>query len=351
MTSRRTLRPCFAVCACLVAAGAARAQTTDLPATSVLFGPNEPLVFTLTTDIKAVKKDRGNERPYHRAVLSYRGPDSAAVSLDIRVRTRGIFRLKPTTCQFPPLMLDLPKKAAAQTVFVGQDKLKLVTHCQNRDEYEQYVVQEYLIYRAYNLLTERSLRVRLARVTYADSAGREESVTRYGFLLENDQEFATRIRAALVELKGLVQDDIDADNMNLVAVFQYMIANTDWSVWGLHNVKLLRDSAGVMYAVPYDFDWSGVIGTVYAKPDARLPIQSVRQRLFRGVCRTPEAFAALFALFQAKKDTIYALYRNEPALTAKTRDAVLRYYDEFFKTIGDARAIKREFLQTCGNRS
>jgi hypothetical protein len=328
------------------------AGQTLAAATSGLFDATEPpLELTLTTDLKAVVKERGKEHPYHRAVLGYVDSSGAPAALDIRVRTRGIFRLKPTTCSFPPLQLDLPKKAAAHTPFGARDKLKLVTYCRNRDEYEQYVVQEYLIYRVYNLLTERSFRVRLARVTYADSAGREQPVTRYGFVLEDDRELATRVHATLVEQQGLLQQDIDPENMGLVGVFQYFIANTDWSVWGLHNVKLLRDSSSALYAVPYDFDWSGVIGTVYARPDARLPIQSVRQRLFRGACRTPEELAAVFARFQEKKEAIYALYRDEPALAPKTRDQALRYYDEFYKTIADPGAIKREFLQKCGNQT
>ena len=234
----------------------------------------------------------------------------------------------------------------------GQEKLKLVTHCQNRrDEYEQYVVEEYLIYRMYNLLTERSLRVRLTRMTYADSGRSDAPLTKYGFLLEDDREMAARNRAVLVEQKGLAQDEIDPDNMGLVAVFEYMIGNTDWSVWGLHNVKLLEDSAGVTRAVPYDFDWSGAISPPYAKPDSRLPIESVRQRLFRGSCRSPEAFDALFEKFRAKKDAIYALYRSEPALSPKRAEQALRYYDDFYKTIGNQGAIKYEFLRACGNRT
>jgi len=335
----------------VVVLGVPAGAQTSAPAPPALFDSAEPLEFTLTTNLKAVDKDRGTDRHYHPAVLSFSGPDHAPATLNIRVITRGIFRLKPTTCWFPPLLLVLPKKAAAATVFGHRNKLKLVTYCRNKDDYEQYVVQEYLIYRMYNLLTPRSFRVRLARVTYADSAGKETAVTRYGFLIEDDRELAERNRAKVVATKGMLQDEIDSTNMAMVAVFQYMIANTDWSVWGLHNIKLLADSIGVVYAVPWDFDWSGVIAPPYAKPDARLPIQSVRQRLFRGSCRTADELAAVFAPFQAKKDSIYSLYQNEPALTPKSREQTLRYYDEFYKTISDPRAIKREFLQVCGNRT
>src|ERR1051325_2698929 len=316
----------------------APAQTEQVPPAPELFGPDQALALTLTTNLKAVVKDRGSEKAYHAAALSYTGADGAPVSLDIRVKPRGLFRLKPTPCQFPPLMLHFAKKRAAHTLFAAQEKLKLVTHCQNRDDYDQYVVEEYLVYRVYNLLTERSLRVRLTRMTYVDSAGRDAPLTRYGFLLEDDRDLAARNQAVLVARKGMLQEDIDPETMGLVAVFQYMIGNTDWSVWGLHNIKLLEDSAGVVRAVPYDFDWSGVIAPPYAKPDARLPIQSVRQRLFRGSCRSPEEFAALFDKFQAKKDAIYALYRNEPALSPKRAEQSLRYYDDFYKTIGNPRS-------------
>src|SRR6266508_3645239 len=116
-------------------------------------------------------------------------------------------------------------------------------------------------------------------MTYADSAWREPPFTRYGFLLEDDRDLAARNRDTLIEQQGLLQEDIDSQNMGLVAVFQYMIANTDWSVWGLHNIKLLRDSAGATYAVPYDFDWSGVIAPPYARPDPRLGAPLLRRLL------------------------------------------------------------------------
>ncbi len=348
--TRRCRELLIAACALPALLAAARAQTDRVPPAPGLFGPDEPLALTLTTNLKAVMKDRGSQSPYHAAVLSYAGADGAPVSLDIRVKTRGLFRLKPTTCQFPPLMLHFAKRRAALTMFAGQEKLKLVTHCQNRDDYEQYVVEEYLIYRLYNLLTERSLRVRLTRMTYVDSTGKEAPLTRHGFLLEDDRELAARNRAVLVERKGMLQEDIDPETMGLIAVFQYMIGNTDWSVWGLHNIKLLEDSAGLIRAIPYDFDWSGVIAPPYAKPDARLPIESVRQRLFRGACWSPEEFAALFDRFQTKKDAIYALYRNEPALSPKRAEQSLHYYDDFYKTIGNQGRIKYEFLRACGNK-
>src|SRR2546422_8023585 len=96
-----------------------------------------------------------------------------------------------------------------------------------------------------------------------------------------------------------------------------MIGNTDFAFTALHNIVLISDSAGVVYPVPYDFDWSGVISAPYARPDSRLGIATVRIRTYRGTCRTPDDFAPLFARFNAAKDSIYALYRGQPDLEPK----------------------------------
>jgi len=132
-------------------------------------------------------------------------------------------------------------------------------------------------------------------------------------------------------------------------VFQYMIGNTDWAVSALHNIVLTEDSTGVVYPVPYDFDWSGVISTPYAQPDPRLNLPNVRQRAFRGMCRSPQDLATLFARFNARKDTIYTLYRGMAAegLEAKRISQALDYYDEFFKTINDPGRTRREFILAC----
>ena len=124
---------------------------------------------------------------------------------------------------------------------------------------------------------------------------------------------ARRNAAHVFEQKGVFQTDVDFEQMGLAAVFQYMIGNTDFAVSALHNIVLIRDSVEVVYPVPYDFDWSGVIWTPYAQPDARLEIRDVRQRVFRGTCRSPQELATLFDRFNAQKDAIYELYRDMAA--------------------------------------
>jgi hypothetical protein len=132
-----------------------------------------------------------------------------------------------------------------------------------------------------------------------------------------------------------------------MAVFQYFIGNTDWSVRALHNIILLADSAGRLFPVPYDFDWSGVIATRYARPDTSLPIRSVEERLYAGFCGAPEEFAQIFAKFREQRAAIEALYNLAP-LDRGHRERALRYYEAFFRMIDDPRRIQREMLGRCG---
>lgn len=324
---------------------AQQAADTSAAPLAPLFEAREPLALTLSADFGAVAKERGTKRNDHPGTLSYVALSGDTVTLPVKLRTRGRFRLR--TCQYPPLRVDFDKDEVAGTVFAHQNNLKLVGPCRSGRSYANYLLEEYLIYRIYNLLTDMSFRTRLLRVTYVDAQQKREPETRYAFFLEDDDRMARRNRAEVFPTQGVNQPDTDFTQMGLFAVFQYLTGNTDWSVAALHNVVMLQDSIGVFYPVPYDFDWSGVIWPPYATPDPSLGIPSVRQRIFRAQCRTAEDLAPLFARFNAQKDAIYALYREQEGLEPKRVKQALDYYDDFYQTINDARATRREFMATC----
>ena len=349
MARRALVAWCLTPCALPDAAAQQSSPPPSSPAARAprLFGTEEPLPLTLATDWNALAKDRGTQRHKHPGVLSYAASGGDSVALNVTLRTRGHFRLKRDICDFPPIKVDFDRAQTAATVFRHEGSMKLATHCRGGRNFEQYTLEEYLIYRIFNLLTERSFQVRLAHVTYLDTARTRDTLTRYGFFIEDDNRMARRNHTHVITSQGIPQDGTDSDQVGLVAVFEYMIANTDWSVAGLHNIVLTEDTSGTIYPVPYDFDWSGVISTPYARPDARLNITSVRQRLFRGYCRPADQFAAIFARFNDRKDAIYTLYRSQVGADPKRVEQALRYYDDFYKVINDPKLVRREFLQAC----
>ncbi len=305
---------------------------------------------------KTVFKEREQESSYHPAVLTFPGADGSVDSMDIEVKTRGKFRLDRSNCNFPPIRVRFSDKSVAGTAFDGQERLKVVTHCQNgRSEYEQQVILEYLVYRTLNVLTDLSFRVRLARITYVDLDDDGKSLTRYAFFIEDEDKMAQRAGWASLAVQQVSPWDYDQEQLSLVDVFQYMVANTDWDGFKkaddqescCHNLKVIGNPAGPVFPVPYDFDWTGLVNRRYAKPDPSLSIRSVRQRLYRGVCRERADVETVFPLFNQKKAEIYALFRNQTGLEPKFVEQTLEYLDEFYEVINDPGKVNSRMLRDC----
>ena len=321
--------------------GVAAAQTT----TSHLFLQHDPLTITLETDLHALTHDRGKERKDHPGILRY-GAGADTGSLAVKLRTRGIFRLR--MCGFPPIRLDLPKHNVAGTPFAGEDRLKLVTHCQKDRLSEHNLLREYALYRAFNAVTDTSFRARLVHVTYIDSL-RHDTLTRYGILIESDTALATRIEATPLRADNLYDPIMDPPYMTLVAIFQYLIGNNDWSVRGRHNMAVFQKTADPkpLLAVPYDFDFSGAVNAPYATPPPQVPIKTVRQRFYRGFCKPDSLVMAAVTRFQTAKDSMYANVGAVPDLPEGDVRNVLGYFDEFYDVLKNRGAVNREFVRNC----
>src|SRR5215471_18909284 len=131
------------LCCALLASGARAADTG-------LFTSTEPLVLRLEAPL-ATLENRRSKPEYHDATLKFQDGNGER-SVDVRVRVRGKSRLQ--ACDFPPLLLNFKTGELVGTVLEGEDKLKLVTHCQGYDAYDQYLRLEYLVYRALGLVTD-----------------------------------------------------------------------------------------------------------------------------------------------------------------------------------------------------
>ena len=325
----------------------AQGKKADSSKVAALYETDAPLAITLTTNIKRIRGDKEANAPYRTATISYTGEDGKPVTIPARIRTRGIWRLK--TCEFPPLRVNFTSEATKHTLFKGVDKPKLVNFCRDEDTYEQYLLQEFQLYRIYRLITPASHAVRLMRITYMDSAGGKPFAVRYGFMEEDPDKLAERMGGKILKITGAGPNDLVPSQAALVGVFQYLIGNTDFALSALHNAELLGRDNGDYWPIVYDFDFAGAVNARYATPDPRLRIANVRQRIYRGFCVPPETYAPVFARFNEKKDAIYALYHDEigKLLRPQTVDETLKYYDEFYKIINDPREVKSRIMDAC----
>lgn len=310
-----------------------------------LFSNDDILHFKLTGNLNALFKDRSDKSSYHPVSIQYIGKDSQTVSINLMAKTRGHFRRDKKNCKMPPILLDFPKKSNIKnTVFEDQKKLKLVVPCQGDD----YIIKEYLVYKLYNLISDKSFRARLVQVDFQDSSGNRKSETHYCILIEDEKKMAERNKSFVLKKKMVDMRNTDNIEFKKMAVFQYLIGNTDWGVPYLQNIVLItKDSLMVPVTVPYDFDHAGIVDASYAGAAPELEISSVRVRLYRGFCENTKNFAETFDLFNKKKKDIYDVYNNCPLLNSKYIKFVIRYLDDFYKTINNDKLIDAEFGKPC----
>ena len=229
-----------------------------------------------------------DERPDHKDLdgkFSYTDSHGNLNVLDVGVRVRGKLRSTSEICSFPPLRLDFVKSEVAGTLFDGQDKLKLVTHCRNRAvRYEQSLLAEYLAYRIYNQLTDTSFRVRLMHATYVPTDGGSD-LESYAFIIEDKNRLAHRLGIKKPDVNRIRVADLNAAELNLSSVFQYFIGNTDFSPIAAapgeaccHNHVLFARKGRAYLSVPYDFDQSGLVNAPYAAPNPKFELDSPRDR-------------------------------------------------------------------------
>lgn len=318
-----------------------------LPEEYNLFEEKGVLEIGLETDFKQLIRKK-KPPTYQEALLHFPLKDSLVLRRIIQVKPRGNNRRE--RCARPPLKLKFTKTEVYVNGMEQLKKMKMVYECKKSHLYEQYVLKEYLIYKIYNLFTNLSFKTRLLKLNYIDIGRKKpKTETGYAFLIEETDNLALRNNLFNAKVTTASKRDIDDLEMARVAMFQYMIGNADWSITGLHNMKLFtykENPLAKALAVPYDFDYSGFVNAQYAIPSETFNIATVRERVFLGSCYNKEMYSTVIKEFLAKKSEIYSLIEVFPDITERTRNELIRYLDEFYNQIIRENSVNY-FLKNC----
>lgn len=319
-----------------------------------LFTSDDLVEVTISGPFSTIVRQRDTENDVD-GMLQYQDSDNATVSLRVGLRARGNFRNRKDICRFPPLRLDFVKDEVAATLFAGQNKLKLVTHCGTGRRYEESVIREYLAYRIFNLLSEVSFRVRLLRVTYIDTdrSKNPESI-HYGFLIEHKDSLAKRTGIPATSIRKIKDNELQPAYTNITSVFHYFLSNTDFSQIRpepddncCHNHALFAAVGEAYFSVPYDFDMSGFVLSPHGAPGGAKGKAAARQRSYEGWCSFNEHIPASVALFARQKDAIIGLVAGERRLRSSETKSLLRFIDRFFKIVASEKQIAKKLVKRC----
>lgn len=343
MTARRLL-----LFGSLVAVPAAAIAQGD---SKPLFASDAPIQITIQGPVGAIARRAADSVAPQPASLAIAG---TAETLPIRLSARGLSRRTAGICSFPPLRVEFTQPPAPQSLFAGQKRLKLVTHCQQSAGFQQHLLMEYSAYRVFNQLTPLSHKVRLATVNYAESSGKV-STSRWGFFIEDLDDLAKR--NGLTEARvgdRITSAQLEAQQAARVALFQYMIGNLDWSMRAgpagegcCHNSRLLSAPGGALVPVPYDFDYSGLVDAPYAIPPKQVKVRSVRQRHYLGYCRHNGQALVAAAEFRSRRSAIEAALSGVAGLEERTRGRALAYLGAFFQEIATDESARSKILKGC----
>ena len=325
-------------------------------AAAPLFADHGPLHLTIRGPIGKIAGER-SEGAASAATLTVDGApsvDRGAETLAVTLSPRGITRRTKDICAFPPLRVRFDQPPGAGSLFAGQKRLKLVTHCRSDADFQQYVLLEYTAYRLYNLLTPLSFAVRLALVDYVDTAGRK-TISRVGFFIEDIGDVARRNGADEARVGVRVQvAALDAAAAARAAMFNYMIGNLDFALNAgpagsecCHNARLLRGAAPGLAPVPYDFDFAGLVDAPYATPPQAIPLPSVRTRVYRGFCRFNTENRAAAAAFAGRRAAMLDGVAATPELAERTRAKAAAYLEGFFRVLASPKAMEEGMFKKC----
>jgi len=313
-----------------------------------LFASEEPLEMILSFSFKEFLKSR-NDPQYLDATLTVKVDENDSITQPIKIKARG--EMRRFYCSFPPIMLRF-KKDDPDTGRIIQRKgtVKLVIPCSPNAASEGYVFKEYLLYKLYNQVTPYSFRTRLVRISLTDLNQPDKSFASYGFIIENEDSMSERNNTVVLKSMNLTQKNMVSREMIRLAVFNYMIGNTDWAVPTQHNVRIVKSLETVSdQAIPvaYDFDYAGFVSTNYATPAEELPIKMVSQRYYLGMCAPDDELTDVIDEFGTLKGPFLNTINRFELLPDKSKKDAEAYINSFYKMYKNQNSLIKTMNTTC----
>jgi hypothetical protein len=332
---------CLTFLLCIIAF-TVKSQKADVPP---VFQNQQPLALSMSFSIKDVKKNTVDSI-YIPSVLKFKNEQGVTDSIPIEIRARGNFRR--ANCFFPPLRLKMKKKDADKTIFVGNKSFKLVLPCQTVKSGNDLIMKEYLCYKLLEPLTPYYFHTRLVDVTLTDKSGKQPKTYNVkAFLIEDDDLIAHRFNGKVIEQQ--IHPMTLNDTASVVNdLFQYLVANTDWSAAGQHNTKIIQVPPTKKIPLAYDFDMAGLVNAPYATVNETLSISSVQERLYRGFCRNEATVQFVRSEYlRHENDLMKVISDHQSYFTEKDYTGINKFVGEFYATMKNDKRFKDAIITGC----
>ncbi|HZI23933.1 MAG TPA: hypothetical protein VFD46_02590 [Chryseolinea sp.] len=309
-----------------------------------VFEEEEILSIRLAYSFNQILKST-SDSVYFSSTMYYSRDMQSWDSVRIGVRGRGKFRRE--NCFFTPIRIKIDKDDAKGTLFQGNRNLKLVLPCKTGNRYNDLVLKEYICYQMYEPLTPYTLNTRQLNATITDVGGKQNKTYDVkAFFIEDDDAAAKRFDGKAID-DSLHPRQIDDTCSIRFDLFEYMIANTDWSSTYQHNSKTIRTGKKCV-PIAYDFDMAGFVNASYAQTNEALNIKSVRERVYRGYCRDENVAQFVRRDFIQSMPSVFdALRRYEQNFDPNEFAKMKKFIQEFFDILNNDKLYQHRILKAC----
>jgi hypothetical protein len=312
-----------------------------------LFERKEPLTLTLKFDVKQLQKTKYKE-DYIPAEMICHVNENFEVSHEVRVKARGEIRKK--ICYAPMFWVNIRHSGIEAEYLQDVIKLKMVIRCKSSNMHKYYILREYLVYQIYNLLSPYSFNTRLVKLKIIDTGRKNKESEDWAFLIEPEEKMAERNNCMPIKNDRLSLRTMNQEWMDRVAFFSYMVGQSDFSVTGRHNIKILTSkeygTTGFI-PVPYDFDYCGLVDAEYAVPGEPLGIESVRERYYLGACRSDAAYMKAVEWLLSHREAILDLIRSFEYIDESEKEDLMDYLEDYFRDSQQSWFLDRTISSTC----
>ncbi len=298
----------------------------------VLHSSTDPVVFRITTDWSKLVRKKKDKR-YQPATVDIVLGDST-LTFTGKLRSRGNVRLE--VCHNPSLKLKLKKVDLLAAGFSDLNEFKFVLQCNNNSMGESYLNREKMVYDLHKVFSDYSHR------TVAASLDLGKDAPIQAFMVEHEEQMAARFEAKVLEVKKISSRGLQRAAYVNMCLFNYLILNTDWHVFNLHNLKFINPNESLdLIPVPYDFDYSGFVGAHYAIPREELNIGSVYTPKWLGKNVTPAEIKAGAAHYLAQREAAEELVKKHSGLDDRDRKRILKRMETFYKLLENEKKLLR----------
>lgn len=290
----------------------------------------DSIAITLTYPFDSLYRTQRDEID---AVISIETNEGLLLSEDsIKLNLRGKFRRM--NCDMPPLLLNFKKSTLKDMGFKKHDQIKLVTHCLETKEGQENLLEERLCYQLYESITPYAYRTIWLKVLYQDQLNPGNGVFTTAFLIEPDKDLEDRMEMEETKLFNPMEDSLDFETYSTTVAYNFLIGNRDWSIVMARNTKLFYDPAKHKYrVVPYDFDYSNIVGASYRKNSTSSQLLHPKDRIYQGEYFTARASEILQLFGKTETGILHRIMVSPGDLEEKDRKKIRTYCETWYKYI------------------